>query len=55
MKNPKSYSKATPGAGYMKGRHPNYKDPSCPSSGYVYGHSQAGGKSPSTVVKTQKS
>lgn len=30
--------KKTPGAGYMKGREPNSKDPSCPSSGYIYGH-----------------
>ena len=42
------------GSGFVSGKNAKTKDPSCPSSGYVYGHSTHGGKSPSTKVKLQK-
>lgn len=36
------------GKGYMPGAKPKkVKDPSCPSGGYVYGHSKHAGASPS--------
>jgi len=42
------------GSGFISGKSPSTKLAKCPSYGFVSGHSNFGGKSPSTKVKLQK-